>query len=192
VTTESQIEDPRRWVFRALAFVLGASAEAQAAYRQVLANVQPLVDAGRGDFDVLERRLADLRALRDGASEQVATVQPVLAVAGVADHETVRLQSERLLRWARATFEMVLGPGCLEVALVAHELGRLLAAGGRHEAALACYQEALRVRRSAVDPIHPDVAAVLHDMALLLEGQGRGEEAAALWAEAEGVLEAAR
>jgi tetratricopeptide (TPR) repeat protein len=175
-----------------LAFVLAASAEAEAAYRQVLTNLQPLVDAGQGDFAALQGRLADLRASRDGASEQMADVQRAFAVGGVADHATVRLQSQRLLRWARATFEVVLGPDCLEVALAAHELGRMLAADGGHEAALTCYQDALRVRRSAVDPVHPDVAAVLHDMALLLEGLGRGEEAAALWAEAEGVLEAAR
>jgi tetratricopeptide (TPR) repeat protein len=190
--TQFPTEDTRRSLFRALAFVLAASSEAEATYRQVLVNLQPLVEAGHGEFVALERRLADLRASRDGASEQLANVQRVLAMAGVADHESVHLQSERLLRWARATFEVVLGSDCLEGALVAHELGRLLAAGGSHEPALDCYHEALRVRRSAVKPSHPDVAAVLHDMALLAEGQGRAEEAAALWAEAEGVLGAAR
>ena len=77
------------------------------------------------------------------------------------------------------------------MAVVSHELAQILAAHNRGDEARWLYERALRVRRSALGPGHPDVATTLHNLALLHEAEGRATESAALWAEARALLDSA-
>src|SRR5688500_13089319 len=62
-------------------------------------------------------------------------------------------------------------------ATTANNLGFVLHASGRPEAALPLYEEALRLREASLGPEHPAVAQSLHNLAEALRALGQASEA---------------
>ncbi|MGH7669078.1 MAG: tetratricopeptide repeat protein, partial [Gemmatimonadaceae bacterium] len=73
-----------------------------------------------------------------------------------------------------------------------YDLGNVLRDSGRPKEAETYYQQALRIRQTALGPTAPGVADVLEDYAKLLRGMHRDAEAERLEARAHDIRSAAK
>jgi tetratricopeptide (TPR) repeat protein len=158
----------------------------------ILDDKLPLPDWDREGWQLWERLVMHCRTLlsclRDHPLEPKAA-RMMNCLALWLNNRAEPGEAEPLLRRALASYEKVLGPEHLSVAISLNNLALVYRAQGHYPQAEPLYQRALAISQKVLGPEHSDVAQGLNNLAVLYGIQGRYAEAEPLLRQALGIYE---